>query len=144
MRTVTLLYVDGCPNWRTLDARLRAVADEMDLTIVRREISSVDEATKLGFPGSPTILVDGTDPFARSDEPTGLDLPPLRDARRAGGVPDHGTTAQGLLLTGARDAAVPKVPRRRGRTAVSRGAGCPVATPVEPFVWVAGETRGRP
>ena len=72
MPTVTLLYVDGCPNWQTLDARLRAVADEMDLTIVHREISSVDEATQLGFLGSPTILVDGTDPFACSDEPTGL------------------------------------------------------------------------
>lgn len=72
MPTVTLLYVDDCPNWRTLDARLQALAEEMDLTILRREVTSGDEAARLGFPGSPTVLVDGTDPFARSDEPTGL------------------------------------------------------------------------
>ena len=30
---VTLLYFDGCPNWRIAEERLSALADELDLTV---------------------------------------------------------------------------------------------------------------
>lgn len=69
---VTVLYFDGCPNWRTADARLRALADECGLTIDRRAIDTPEEAERVGFRGSPTILVEGRDPFASGGEPVGL------------------------------------------------------------------------
>lgn len=69
---VTIQYFDGCPNWRTADARVRELADEVDLDIDRRRIETPEEAERLEFRGSPTILVDGRDPFASGDEPVGL------------------------------------------------------------------------
>lgn len=69
---VQLLYFDGCPNWTTADERLRSLADELELTVIRHRVETPEEAERVGFRGSPTILVDGRDPFAQGDEPTGL------------------------------------------------------------------------
>lgn len=69
---VTLLYFEGCPNWKVADERLSALAAELDVAIVRRLVETSEEADAVGFRGSPTILVDGHDPFATGDEPTGL------------------------------------------------------------------------
>jgi hypothetical protein len=69
---VTVLYFEGCPNWRAADARLRALADEPGFTVDRRVVDTPDEAERMRFRGSPTILVDGRDPFASGDEPVGL------------------------------------------------------------------------
>ena len=69
---VTLLYFGGCPNWQTADLRLSALAGERGIAVTRRKVTTSEEAEALGFRGSPTILVDGHDPFARGDEPVGL------------------------------------------------------------------------
>ncbi|MDQ3709583.1 MAG: thioredoxin family protein [Actinomycetota bacterium] len=69
---VTLLYFDGCPNWQTAAARLTALADELDLTVTRRQITTPEQAEEVGFRGSPTVLVDGRDVFAVGHEPVGL------------------------------------------------------------------------
>ncbi len=69
---VQLLYFDGCPNWATADRRLGALATELGFTVHHHEVTTPEEAERVGFRGSPTILVDGRDPFARGDEPTGL------------------------------------------------------------------------
>src|SRR3990170_6730893 len=70
---IDLLYVPDCPH--------RSLArDHVDLALARtrrravvreREIHSSEEADRLGMRGSPTILIDGQDPFADSDEPAG-------------------------------------------------------------------------
>jgi len=70
--TVTVLYFEGCPHWRTADQRLRALADECGFDVGRRIVDTPDEAARTQFRGSPTILVDGQDPFASGDEPVGL------------------------------------------------------------------------
>ena len=67
--TVTLLYFDGCPNWQVAEQRLTALADELGFALEKRKVGSPDEAEQLGFIGSPTILVDGHDPFRDGDEP---------------------------------------------------------------------------
>lgn len=72
MTQVTLLYFDGCPNWRTADHRLGQLADELPLTIDRQQVTTTEEAERWGFRGSPTLLVDGIDPFVTGEEPTGL------------------------------------------------------------------------
>lgn len=69
---IELLYFEGCPNWKTADERLRAVTAERSLEVVHRLVSTPEEAEATQFRGSPTILVDGRDPFATGDEPVGL------------------------------------------------------------------------
>jgi hypothetical protein len=69
---VTLLYFDDCPSWRTTEARLQALAEELDLTVRRQLVDTPEAAEQWRFRGSPTVLVDGRDLFARGDEPVGL------------------------------------------------------------------------
>ena len=69
---VTLLYFDGCPSWQTTDRRLRELADEFRFDLAYREVHTPQAAEELSFRGSPTVLVDGRDPFAQGDEPPGL------------------------------------------------------------------------
>lgn len=69
---VTLLYFDGCPNWEKTNERLEALADELGFTLHRRAVETAEEADYASFRGSPTVLVDGRDPFATGDEPAGL------------------------------------------------------------------------
>jgi hypothetical protein len=69
---VTLLYFEGCPNWTVAEVRLTALSEALDLTVERRLVETPEEAEAAGFRGSPTILVEGRDPFATGDEPAGL------------------------------------------------------------------------
>ncbi|WP_199421644.1 DF family (seleno)protein [Actinotalea solisilvae] len=72
---VELLYFDGCPNWTIADQRLaealRALGRE-DVTVERRLVQSAAEAEAIAFIGSPSIRVDGVDPFASGKEQVGL------------------------------------------------------------------------
>ena len=58
-----LLYFVGCPNWEVAAGRLDAVAARRGLAVERRIVRTVEEAEAERFRGSPTILVDGRDPF---------------------------------------------------------------------------------
>lgn len=72
---VELLYFDGCPNWTVADERLTyalTVVGRSDIMVTRRKVASAEEAEILGFTGSPTVRVDGHDPFATGIEPVGL------------------------------------------------------------------------
>ncbi len=72
MATVRLLYFDGCPNWQTTDARLRALRAETAFDLEYQRVETREEAEQLGFRGSPTVLVDGVDPFADDAVASGL------------------------------------------------------------------------
>lgn len=67
-----LLYFDDCPNWEVAAQRLDAVAARRGLVVERRIVATAEEAEAAGFRGSPTILIDGRDPFASGDERFGL------------------------------------------------------------------------
>jgi len=70
---VTLLYFDDCPNWLDADAHLRALEAEVPgLQVTRHIVDTPEEAERTRFRGSPSILVDGVDPFADADAPVGL------------------------------------------------------------------------
>ncbi len=72
---VTLQYFDGCPSWRLADERLREALREAGAdgsAITYEKIETPEQAEEAGFRGSPTILVDGRDPFADEDAPVGL------------------------------------------------------------------------
>ncbi len=69
---VELRYFNDCPNWRDTDDHLRTLAKEFsDLRVTRRLVETPEEADRVGFRGSPTILVDGGDPFADESDPVG-------------------------------------------------------------------------
>ena len=62
--TLEILQVPGCPGADMLAARLDALlAGHPGVT--RRVVISQAEAERLGMTGSPTLLADGADPFAR-------------------------------------------------------------------------------
>lgn len=72
---VELLYFDGCPSWRVAEGRLveaLAMSGRDDVTVSRRRVETPEQAEELGFLGSPTIRIDGTDPFATGAEQVGL------------------------------------------------------------------------
>lgn len=71
---ITIQYFDGCPHWKMADQRLRKVFADLSAnpTVSYELIDSPEAAERVGFRGSPTILVDGRDPFSRGDEPVGL------------------------------------------------------------------------
>lgn len=69
---VTIQHFDGCPHWRLADERLRALADDIGFELTYEVIDTPEAAEEVGFRGSPTILVDGVDPFDDGDGPVGL------------------------------------------------------------------------
>lgn len=71
---ITLQYFDDCPNWRVADERLRealAAVGKPGHAIDYQRVDSPEEAERVGFGGSPTILIDGADPFADPAGPAG-------------------------------------------------------------------------
>ena len=73
--TISLLYFDGCPNWQVADERLRAAlvaVGRPDDAVEHVLVSTPEEAEAAQFRGSPTVLVDGRDPFADPDASVGL------------------------------------------------------------------------
>jgi hypothetical protein len=66
------MYVEDCPHWITAHERLLEVAAERGVEVEHLVVGTPREAEAFGFRGSPTILVEGRDPFARGDEACGL------------------------------------------------------------------------
>lgn len=70
---ITLQYFDGCPHWKIADERLAVLATERpDLRITHQQVETVEDAESVAFHGSPTVLVDGIDPFEHSEGSVGL------------------------------------------------------------------------
>lgn len=68
MTRITLQYFNGCPNWEMTERNLTALLKEgWDATVDLEQIDTLERASARGFPGSPTVLVDGVDPFADRD-----------------------------------------------------------------------------
>jgi hypothetical protein len=72
---IELLYFAGCPNWHLARERLGqalTTAGHADLEIHLRAVGTDQEAQALRFPGSPTIRIDGHDPFPSPAQTHGL------------------------------------------------------------------------
>jgi hypothetical protein len=62
---LTVLAVPDCPNASVLQQRLAGlVAGRPGVTVTRRDITDLADAVRWGMHGSPTLLIDGRDPFA--------------------------------------------------------------------------------
>lgn len=87
---VALLYFHGCPNWRVAGDRLREAlvrAGRADVQVEHRTVATPEEARAAGFRGSPTVLVDGRDPFADPDSPVGVSCRVYRTEEGLAGAP---------------------------------------------------------
>jgi hypothetical protein len=84
---VELLWWEGCPSWPDALEDLRAAMRELRLdpeAVSVREVRTDEQAGATGFPGSPTIRVDGGDVQPPAEgEPGGLTcrVYRLRDGR---------------------------------------------------------------
>ena len=68
---IKILYFSGCPNWETAAARVRTVLAELGRTDLAVQGEDVHKTSHLSaeWAGSPTVLLDGRDPFAAADGP---------------------------------------------------------------------------
>ncbi len=99
---VEMLTVPDCPNGPVLEERLAVVlAGLPDVELLRHVVEDQEEAERRGMHGSPTLLVDGRDPFAAPGTPASVSCrlyrtpegridgaPSVEDLRRALGAPD--------------------------------------------------------
>jgi hypothetical protein len=69
---LTLLTTPGCPHREVFEQRLAQALAGRPVTIVRHEVHDAAQAQRLGLRGSPTLLIDGSDPFGVPGEPAGL------------------------------------------------------------------------
>jgi hypothetical protein len=68
-----ILQVPDCPNAAVLAARLAELAAAWpDLHVAREVVTTDHDAIRLGMTGSPTLLADGIDPFARPGQMPGI------------------------------------------------------------------------
>lgn len=89
---VQLLYFDECPNWQLADARLREALATVGrpVEVERVLVSTPEQAEEWGFHGSPSVLVDGEDPFAQAGAPVGLSCRLYRTPDGVSGSPTVG------------------------------------------------------
>ena len=99
-KRVQFFYWSECPSWERALGELReemasAGVDEGELLV--SEVAEEGTAQELGFPGSPTIRIDGSDVEETADAPIGLSC---RVYRRADGrvspLPDRERIAAAL------------------------------------------------
>jgi len=87
---VELVITPGCPNATATRDMLRAALLAADLAATPIRVSVVRtqrEAESRGFVGSPTILINGVDPFAEAGRPAGLACRLYRDSAGVTGLP---------------------------------------------------------
>ena len=80
---LTVLAVPDCPHAPVLKDRLATVLDgQAGVWASHQVISYEGEAAQCGMHGSPTLLMDGADPFAEPGQPPSMScrLHPMRTA----------------------------------------------------------------
>lgn len=89
---LTVLAVPGCPNAPLLQDRLAAVLDvRADVRVSYQVISAAVEAARWGMHGSPTLLIEGVDPFAEPEQTPSMSCRLYRDENgQPSGAPSVG------------------------------------------------------
>ncbi|GJF03551.1 hypothetical protein ABZ628_27425 [Streptomyces diastaticus] len=67
---IEVLVVPDCPSEEPAADLLRRALDDIglrDIGFATRVVTGQEEAERIGFTSSPTILVDGRDPFAEPE-----------------------------------------------------------------------------
>ncbi|KOU70339.1 alkylmercury lyase family protein [Streptomyces diastaticus] len=164
---ITVLTVPGCPNAAPAAERVRAVLAGREAQLDLVEVHDLAQAAECGMTGSPTILVDGVDPFASEGVEPSMSCRLYRGADgTVSGVPGEAALCQ--ALTGPRLAASDccetygldavgragrgrRAPGERGLRAVHQAVlrhfaatgGPPDPAALEPLAAEAGRTAGE-
>jgi hypothetical protein len=69
---IEILYVIGCPHVDDTRSRIRAALHRAGRAASVHEVAvtDADDAARLGMRGSPTIVLDGHDPFSADTDPS--------------------------------------------------------------------------
>ena len=99
---LTLLAVPDCPHAAAFEARVRAaLAGYPGAVMHRREVADEREAAQAGMHGSPTLLVNGVDPFAAPGQAPSLSCRIYQDAAgQMAGAPPVQALRQALAAAG--------------------------------------------
>ena len=95
---IEVITVPDCPNGPVLERRLAEVlSGRTEVQVERRVVATVAQAERWGMHGSPTVLVDGRDPFATPGSTASVScrLYPAADGT-AQGAPSSGQLRQVL------------------------------------------------
>ncbi|MFD7908137.1 thioredoxin family protein [Kitasatospora sp. NPDC059747] len=85
---IRVLTVPDCPNAPVVERRLTAALGEREAAVEFVEVTDTAQAERWGMTGSPTVLLDGVDPFAVSGAPASVSCRLYRDAEgRIAGAP---------------------------------------------------------
>ncbi len=87
---MTIQFFEGCPHWHLAEQRLRLAMANVgrdDVEITYQLIDSPDDAERLGFHGSPTLLVNGLDVFAKRETPVNFGCRVYETAEGTQGAP---------------------------------------------------------
>jgi hypothetical protein len=124
---IEVVTVPECPNGPVVEQRLAgALAGRPDVTVERRVAATAEQAERYGMHGSPTVLVDGRDPFAAPGADTSLSCRLYRDEQgRAQGAPSTGQLRAALAAADCCPAEAPAAAAvgrgGRGRRAPAEG-----------------------
>ena len=104
-----MLVIVGCPRAATLRARIEAAARRLGVPVrIREQVVTDDvDADAWRFPGSPTVLVDGRDPFRLPGLTPSLACRLYRGVGTADGVPNLQAIVDALGCSAVNDADAP-------------------------------------
>ena len=121
---IQVLQVPDCPHAAMLVARLTELLGD-DVPVDQVNVDDEDQARSLGMRGSPTLLLDGTDPFP-TDQPASLAGLTVDVAAGIDDRHDHGSSPKGGVVhtpSGGVDPSRRGRPRTSDREGVNRPSG---------------------
>ncbi|MCX5302800.1 organomercurial lyase [Streptomyces sp. NBC_00160] len=124
---ITVLTVPDCPNARVVEDRIARATAGRSADVELVEVADQEQAARVGMTGSPTVLINGVDPFAVPGAPASVSCRLYRgpDSRVEGapGVADLRRALDTADLTG--DCECPRVDAadRGGRRRLAPVAG---------------------
>jgi hypothetical protein len=97
---IELRYFDDCPNWQITESHLKRLVEELGVAAsIRRTLVDTPElAVRFGVIGSPTVLIDGLDPFGSGDAPVGLSCRVYRTETGLAGSPSEEQLREALRI----------------------------------------------
>jgi len=119
---VQLLYFEGCPHWTVMEERLRhaLVASGEATTIEHYLVNTQEAADRHQFAGSPSVLLDGQDPFPSETGAFGLTCRVSATPHGSAGAPTVEHWPKPSRKQPRRDQNCPATEFVRGRFAVGK------------------------
>jgi len=97
---ITVLTVPDCPNGPVVEERITAALDGRAAEVELVEVHEQADASRWGMTGSPTVLLDGVDPFAVDGAVPSVSCRIYRSGGRTDGAPSVAELRQALTDAG--------------------------------------------